>query len=291
MSTHQRPERDAPVLPEALHALTAAARRSRTRPRRRLLRRRVGLLGLAALLVSGTAVAATHPWAGLFQGKEHATIATDPLPAAQLHAFGILRRPQTDADRSHAVKAAVRRMYEHASLGEQNVHLEGVRVLDQTPDQLYFLVPVGSTGDPRGEQAPTNARIPTRRNQLCLGVATASPQMLTFDGNGHYRTVGPKEGRVPLTSPDLRPEDLQISQTCASVADVRRGRGSMMNPMTGEFWGLIPDGPVAVQITSYRGEIARGTVKNNLYRITRPTDRPGFRGRPIRGVMPNGRLR
>lgn len=171
MSAPQNSDRDGEtVLPEALVALSAAVRRgaatdlahragardaphppaaaeapSPTGPTRRRPTRRLGLLAVLGVLVTGSAVAATGPWRPQL-GDDHRgrpRVATTTAPAAQLRALGVLRRPQADADRSAPVRRALRLLAAREDVG---VRVDGVRLLAATPTAASVLVPLERSG-------------------------------------------------------------------------------------------------------------------------------------------------
>jgi hypothetical protein len=296
MTTHQHghePQGAAqPLLPEALTALTAAARRHGA-ARRRWRPWHGAAIGLTVVAVSGTAVAAKGGWQGLFgpADQHHATIATEPVPADQVAALGVLRRPQRESDRSRIVKLVIHRVFRH-SMGEDDVHLDGVRLLEQHERDLTLLIPVGRIGPPEGMKVRAGTKpYPTQRNQLCLAQATTASLILAPPPPGESQTTPRyRKGRL-LTDPTLDENEIEVSSSCGSLLDIRRGRLGGSNPFTGEVIGLRTDGIVAVQVTSRRGETVRAPVHDNLFHLTIPQDRPGFRGAPVRGVTADGRLR
>jgi hypothetical protein len=135
-----------PLLPEARLALSdAVRRRTAGRRLRRTPPRRMAVLAVLATLVTGTAVAATTPWHPQLGGHDlgHPTRATRPLPAAELSILGVLRRAQTDADRSPAAQAALRDLPGHEVAG---VHTDGVRLLAARSDGDVILIPAERVG-------------------------------------------------------------------------------------------------------------------------------------------------
>src|SRR3954469_19952333 len=72
---------------------------------------RVGLFALGAAIVSGTAAAATGGWHPLLGSPDRGPRphpARADVPADQLAALAILRRPQTDVDRGPLVRQALK---------------------------------------------------------------------------------------------------------------------------------------------------------------------------------------
>jgi hypothetical protein len=193
------------LLPEALAGLSAAIQRgavsataaetapaavdaslaSRQAPARRRPSRRLALVGVLGVLVTGTAVAATAPWSPQLgdDHRGHPRSATTPVPAEQRALLQVLRRPQTDADRSAPVRAVLRKLIDRENVG---VRTDGVRLLARDRRLTAVLVPVERAGT--HDPGYPDATVP---DALC--VVTMSP-----DGSG--------------------------GQTCRSTADVRAGR-------------------------------------------------------------------
>ncbi|MEA2219458.1 MAG: hypothetical protein QOJ35_2084 [Solirubrobacteraceae bacterium] len=108
---------------------------------RRSARPRSALAVLAAVLVTGTALAATQPWEPLLGNDRqgHPTPTSSPLDPAALGLLGVLRRPQGEEDRGPGVQEALR------SIGDQNhgVRVAGVRLVGHAPDgRAIVLIPV-----------------------------------------------------------------------------------------------------------------------------------------------------
>jgi hypothetical protein len=110
-------------------------------PARPRFRRRSAALALAALLVSGTALAATHPWAPTLGDRTLGpppSVAVSGAPHAQLDALGVLRRAPGPLDRDAATQAGLRYIGDTA----QGVHTDLIRRLETTAaGQAVVLVP------------------------------------------------------------------------------------------------------------------------------------------------------
>jgi hypothetical protein len=119
-------------------AAAPAEARARTSSRRSLAGRgapRLAALGLAAVLLTGTAMAATGVWdppIGALTGAAPPRPATSPVPAGITDVLGILRREQTDKDRSAEVEATLSRA----------LFADGVR-----PDSVRYLAPSEAPGE------------------------------------------------------------------------------------------------------------------------------------------------
>ena len=135
-----------------------AVRRRRVRMRRRLI------IVLLLLLAAGTAVAATGIWRPIL-GNTHyrplPTISGAPPPAAQLAILGVLRRPQTAADRG----AATLRQLQYAT--GTGVRTDYIRLLRRLPGGgAAVLEPVARLPAPPGPPVP--ASVLPRVNALCV---------------------------------------------------------------------------------------------------------------------------
>lgn len=227
-------------------AATAAGTAGRRRSRR-LSRRSAGLLAVGAVLVGGTAIAATTPWSPQLGDARRGqpTVATTPVPADQTAALAVLRREQNDADRGPRVTAALRMLTPEAADG---LRLDSVRLLAERPDGAMILVP-----SERAFKALKDG--PDSRDQLCLIQSVTG------------RKIGDKGLPRPL---------MGMGMSCGSVRDVKLGRmmtGSRWNERT-ELSGLVPDGVAAVEVPLRGGPTLRAKVANNAFHI----DQTGLKG-------------
>ena len=102
--------------------------------------RRIGLALLAALVVSGSAMASTIGWDPILGDSDRPSPqkARAGIPAEQVAALGVLRRPQTERDRSTSVEEMLRYLSRDVING---VHVDGIRVLRHTADSVTVLIP------------------------------------------------------------------------------------------------------------------------------------------------------
>jgi len=175
--------------------LRDSARRRRTPRRRRLVPAVVALAAVAAVLVllpprpeapnpsdERVVTPSPAPTTAPRDDRRLPPASHRPVPADQLAAFAILRRPPTAADRSPAVRELLRTV---PATEVRGVHIDAVRVLAKRGKYLTLLVPM------------ERSSIPVMRDALC--VLTALP-----DGTG--MTCGTladlrKHGSIGFTIP------------------------------------------------------------------------------------------
>ena len=237
------------VLPELSDDLAAAAERlavtppSPTRGRRGRRARFVALGTVAILGAGGVATAATGLWSPrIGDGSDAQSIARNAPPQAQLDALGVLRRPQTDADRGENSE------YTLKYFGNlRGVRLDYVRLLGtEAGGAGYVLVPAASEGtdglrarlralkaqhDAGADIAPPKDPLTPPKDPLCLfardpsgsggGVNCFSLQQI-LDGRA---TMGRSPARGPLTQFGLVADNVtQVragDDPAAPVVDVR----------------------------------------------------------------------
>ncbi len=168
MSRPTTPQRPEPVMPEVLRSFEVAARTRRRSPWRRRLR--VGGAGLAIVLVSGSALAATGQWNPFGTGPGDAYTLAPPVPD-QASEFAVLRRPQADRDRGPLISTFLLRM---ADGPQGRILLRSVRYLrdvDSRPTVLHdgradvrrlraelYLVPVQQRGSGSRATVPSSGQ-------------------------------------------------------------------------------------------------------------------------------------
>lgn len=239
------------VLPELSDDLAAAAERlalappSTTRKRRRS-RARFVALGTAAIVgAGGVATAATGLWSPqIGDGSDTPSIARDAPPQAQLDAFGVLRRPQTDADRGENSE------YTLKFFGRlRGVRLDYVRLLGtEAGGAGYVLVPAASE-DADGLRARLRA-LKAQHDGRAAPVPSKDPLCL------FARNPGGGGGGV----------------NCASLQQVLDGRAVMGRSSAGgplTQFGLVADDVAQVRAGDGAGAPVVD-VRDNFFEITTP---------------------
>lgn len=201
---------------------------------RQRLRRRPALFGVGAVLLTGTAVAATTPWAPTVGDPNigHPTLAASEPPAAAMERLDVLRRPQSDADRGPRAQAMLK------TLGSELV--DGVR---PTSVRLLGVSGSGST--------------------LLFSAETAGP------GENAQRDV---ICFVTTTDVDSTPNPTQGSaygRVCGGERELAAGQMIGVWPLSDSklrVTGLVPDGVQKVVIPLKAGE-AVAAVSNNAFDV------------------------
>jgi hypothetical protein len=226
------------VMPDVQRALATAVgvgeAEQAVRRNRRHRSSRIGGVALAAVLCSGTALAATSQWNPFASGSADApTIATTATPSSQTATLGVLRRGQTDADRSPAITSTISRLRAHDVAG---VHADGVRLLTTDADGVTFVVPVARAG---------SDGTPARHDLLCLVQATPA-----------HGVAG-------------RQVDAGTAYRCGDIADVRAGKlisGAQYGGRL-QLIGLVPDGVATVEVPMYDGPAITAKVTDNSFQV------------------------
>jgi hypothetical protein len=170
--------------------------------------------------------------------------------------LGILRRPQTDADRGPRVQVVLKLL---STRGVTGVDRDGVRLLAERPDGVTLLIPrMGA------DLQDARHRSSVQPEALCL----------VRSNDRLYRSQGMGD-----------PGPLSGSMTCGSVADLCAGRIAFAIPPA----GLVPDGVASVELTLRNGTVLTAEVHNNAYELPTsdllPDDGPirwlGAGGSPI----------
>lgn len=256
------------LLPHVHRSLHAAARRrtestATHRPTRRVPRRTIGLLTVAAALAGGTALAATTPWSPTVgdERRGHPTLATTEVPAAQRDALAVLRRPQEDRDRTPAVAELLKLLIADLTGG---VHLPSVRALDVRPDGTTVLFAAERDGKNQPGFPPEE-----RREVVCLLYGTD----IAIIRGVRTRIPGPSAGT-----------------TCGTTTDLRRGRIFMGAQWDGrlELNGLVPDGVAGVAVTLRTGRTVEASVENNTFHIDTAVPDGSYEDAPIRWLDADG---
>jgi hypothetical protein len=204
-----------------------------TNGRRASRRVRAGVVGLAALSIAGTAIAASGVWRPILGepglGPPPTVIATAP-PASQLAVLGALRRAQTPADRGTDTQTELRYMSNTAS----GVRTGYVRLLsNQTGLGPAILVPVARIT----QAAPSQVTAaPVRTNALCL-------------------LIGDRDGQG-------------AAKRCVTTAELLAGRGTLS--LGTHVFGIVPDGVRVVSIRFRDGITASVAPASNFFALTAP---------------------
>ncbi len=154
-------------------------------PRARRVRRGA-LPGSLALLASATALAATHPWSPTLGGphRGHPTTSTSPVPSTELRLLGVLRRPQTAADRAPAVQTTLRFLVAAEQHGVRTASIRNLGASPAAPDRAIIAFSLTHEG-------LTDGTVPGASNDVCLvfPVLLASQTSTITDAHGQPRTV------------------------------------------------------------------------------------------------------
>lgn len=229
-------------------------------------RPRIGVLAVGAILVTGTAVAATTPWnpkVGGDLGDRELSRSQQDVPEAQRTILGVLRREQTDADRNPAVLRALK--VTPSTLGS-GLRVNGIRLLRAHANRTVLLLPFRRVGPPG---------MPAQgfKDGLCLYTADVANPSSTPSGTPGFTS----------------------GAGCGSLNDVRRGR------LRSTTTGLVPDGVARVRVTLTTGRTLTADVSDNYYELPIDVTTQGggtdvdgapFRsinGRPVVWLNDNGR--
>ncbi len=240
-----------PELHDALARAVAvphAGRQRRWRPSRR-----AGLLALGAVVVTGSAVAATTGWHPVLGSNERdrPREANTSVPAAQIAALGVLRREQTDADRGPQVQSVLRLLMRQEING---IHTDAIRILRRHRNLVTMLVPVERVGG-RDAGHPSSLQ----RHALCVfyGVQNAPPTT-TVNDHGKTRTIPNIPG-------------LSAGQVCGDLDKLKTtGIGAATRTDNGRQWltsALVPDGVARVIVRLRQHRKVTAAVHDNYYEV------------------------
>jgi len=239
-----------PELHDALARAVAAPRPARRRWWRPS--RRAGLLALGAVIVTGSAVAATTGWHPVLGSNERdrPSEANTSVPAAQIAALGVLRREQTDADRGPQVQSVLRLLMRQEING---IHTDAIRTLRRHRNLVTMLVPVERVG--RHDQGHPSS---LQRHVLCVfyGIQNALPTT-TVNDHGKTRTV------PNLTGPTAAQVcgDLDKLKTTGIGAATRTDNGTWLTS------ALVPDGVARVDVRLRHRRKVTAAVHDNYYEV------------------------
>ncbi|HEX3875218.1 MAG TPA: hypothetical protein VHW26_13780 [Solirubrobacteraceae bacterium] len=209
---------------------TRAGGRARRGPRRLIA-------VLAAVSLTGTAVAATGLWRPILGeprfGGPAPTITASPPPPAQLAVLGVLRRPQTPADRSGATRDEL----QYLSPAAGGVRTAYIRLLsDDTGLGPAVLVPVARIDESSAGAPPAVAAELPHTDALCL-------------------VVGDRDGQG-------------AAKRCFTTADVVGGLASLS--VGSDLFGLVPDDVRRVTVSFTGGTARTVSPASNLFEIAMP---------------------
>jgi hypothetical protein len=185
------------------------------------------------VVLAGTAVAATRPWSPLIgdNNRGHPTITSQAPPYRERALLAVLRRPQTDVDRSAGVRADLRLIGRQA----HGVRTTYIRYLAQAPDGApIILVPAQRFGDDAAGPPYYNVT-----DSLCA--------LFPFGGTPR----GPRGADFPCWTAD----QVQAGTAFAMVQSKSRRYA----------FGVIPDGVAAVAVHLSDGTVLRAAVRNNFW--------------------------
>lgn len=258
-----------PLVPEIRRSLTDAIRAGHAakpalRHRRRLTRRGVTITATATVVVAGTALAATTPWAPSVGAPDrgHPSIATTDVPDDQLERLAVLRREQAAADRSPAVQHLLARLSPDVIDG---VRLPSVRAVSTRSDGTTAVLAAERTAD-AGHDQPSDVQ----RDVVCLLHGTDR-------SDGRRSPTGP--------GPAI------VGQRCGTTHDLDQGRmllGGQLGQRL-ELTGLVPDGVARVELVIRRtGATVAAPVTDNHFRIDAQLPRGAYEHSALRWLDPAG---
>jgi hypothetical protein len=177
--------------------------------------------------------------------RGHPTTALTAAPAEQRSILAILRRPQTEADRSPEVRDALTYIGEHET---QGVRLADVRLLSTHQDGVMVLVPVERAGthDP-------GAASSIERDAL----------LVLYSGRPSADAGAVGSGLVP-SPPAGR---LRVVQTRGTLASLKSQAITAIAPTDDGYhlFGLAPDRAVKAEVTLRGGAVVRSDIVNNSF--------------------------
>jgi hypothetical protein len=263
------------LMPEVHDALArgVATRGAAHRRRWRAPRRRMTLLLLGAVLLSGSAVAAVvqgwHPTLGNDR-HGHPTTSTVALSARSLTSLAVLRRPQDARDRGGDVQAVLRQLGAKEIGG---IHVPSIRVVQRERDRVVFVLAADHVG-----RRVAGSTVSVKRRVLCVFTGLRVPA----------RTVTlPVKGK--LTRVRL-PPDFTTGQSCGSLATLGAAGIGLLNGAEGRLvaGALVPDAVARVSIRLRDGRTVSAPVRDNYYSVDVGKNHPV--ARDVRWYDAAGRL-
>lgn len=281
-----------PLFPELSDELETTAERQ-VRPRRRWLP--VVGAGVAVVAIGGVATAATGVWSPQVgdESRGRPTVSASPVPKVQLDRLAVLRRSQTDADRSPEVRRVLRlvgRSYRGVRTGSMRL----VGTADSgAPSRSTILIPAEraegiddalclyvTDRDGAGATCYSTRQIltgrftsSTVREKPPTAAQKAASRRATDAANRRddARRRALRERLAPL------PKDPRKRARVLEDAYAARGLNGSVYVMVGgppkaidtRYYGLVPDGVTRVVRTSATGRHT-ATVASNHYEIVIP---------------------
>jgi hypothetical protein len=221
--------------------LIAASRRlsstSSDATQRRWSPRRFAVAAVALVAVAAPALAAMRPWQPLLGDARLGpppTITNDPPPRDQLDTLQVLRRPQSDADRSSATEAELR----YFGSTTQGVRTGYIRELQALPGgRAVVLVPADS-------HTPLPASAPATLRQ-------------------RFNVQDPLCVFYPSSNGDGGAKD------CFTLAQIRSGEAT--GQLGRDQYGVVPDGVSEVRATYPDGSVVTVAAASNFYDFQAPS--------------------
>lgn len=228
--------------------------------------RRLGVLAIGCMIAGGTAIAATvggwHPLLGSPDRGPQPLAARAGVPADQLAALGVLRRPQTGADRGPLVRRALQVFNRETING---IHTDAIRLIYQGPREAIVLIPAERVG-PNHQGEP----FPVQRNALCLMSGSyqhAQKIVVTSGGKpkGIRLPAGYTWGMACGGTKMLRTTGIQTGTNPSGGGLVVDGHPKhLINRRV----TLVPDGVASVKVRLRHGRSLTAPVRDNVYTYT-----------------------
>jgi hypothetical protein len=258
------------LIPEGHDALAGAVAGEQPRGSRGWPAGRTLLIAAGAIVISGSAIAATGGWRPILgdDHRGHPQPARTSVPSAQLAALGVLRRQQTAADRSPDVRRILRLLPRREING---IHIDAIRVLRQRSDGASVLIPTEREGshDP-GYPSSIQRRV------LCLFMGvTRTPRSSQVVSHGQPST-------------EHLPGGVSAGATCGNMQNLRTTGISLTVSSDRGFilGGLVPDGVERVVIRLRHQRLIKAPVRDNYYEINTGNEvAPGW---PVRWINAQG---
>jgi hypothetical protein len=185
--------------------------------------RRAGAAGLAAVVITGTALAATQPWAPSLGRPElsdvPASTSVSGVPADQVALLSVLARPQESADRG----ARTQELLRHLGVEASGVRTGSIRALTSPAGEDAVLVSVERAGAVAGVAEPGQS------NALCVLVADGGScggaddlragHFMVIAGARVYGLVPDGVSSVALDYPDGQARSAGVRDNFYAVSD------------------------------------------------------------------------